>query len=331
MIFRRRKDEGPTDTGLLKEVAELCERNRANRDPELERQILRLRHQAGILRVGRADHKPKDPSPAFDRLPNGSAPPELAASELTPELLRAAILRDGCLLVRGLVSREDAEGLIAGIDAAVEARRSATNGWTGDGLYEEFAPDPPFILRERGWVDDSGGLWAADSPRLIFDMLDTLERAGLREVIEGYLGEPPAISVNKAVLRKIDPDAGSAWHQDGAFLGPVRALNVWLSLSRCGDVAPGLDLVPKRLDHIVPTGTDDAIFDWSVAPKVATEAAGETPIARPIFEPGDALLFDELFLHATAADPSMPNSRYAVESWFFGPSAFPPDYVPVAF
>ncbi len=54
------------------------------------------------------------------------------------------------------------------------------------------------------------------------------------------------------------------------------------------------------------------------------------PILRPIFEPGDALLFDELFLHKTASDPEMRNPRYAIENWFFGASAFPGDYVPLA-
>ena len=54
------------------------------------------------------------------------------------------------------------------------------------------------------------------------------------------------------------------------------------------------------------------------------------PIMRPIFEPGDALFFDELFLHQTASDPSMPKPRFAIESWFFGGSAFPADYAPLA-
>ena len=40
--------------------------------------------------------------------------------------------------------------------------------------------------------------------------------------------------------------------------------------------------------------------------------------------------FDELCLHSTALDPSMTETRYAVESWFFGPSAFPEIYVPLA-
>jgi hypothetical protein len=63
---------------------------------------------------------------------------------------------------------------------------------------------------------------------------------------------------------------------------------------------------------------------------VAEEAAGEIGIVRPVFNPGDALLFDDIFLHQTGSDPEMPNPRYAIESWFFGPSAFPEIYVPLA-
>ena len=113
-------------------------------------------------------------------------------------------------------------------------------------------------------------------------------------------------------------------------MGDVRALNLWLSLSRCGDESPGLDIVPKRLEEIVATGTDEAMLSYQVSRAKAEEAAGDVEIIRPIFEPGDALFFDELFLHQTGSDPSMPKPRYAVESWFFGGSAFPAGYGPVA-
>ncbi|MDQ5834632.1 MAG: phytanoyl-CoA dioxygenase family protein, partial [Actinomycetota bacterium] len=166
---------------------------------------------------------------------------------------------------------------------------------------------------------------------VMFEMLEAFERTGLRQVIHGYLGERPAISIQKCTLRKVDPDSGSGWHQDGAFLGDVRALNVWLSLSRCGDEAPGLDVVPKRLDRIVPTGTEGAAFDWSVSPQVVEQVAAPEGVIRPIFEPGDVLLFDEMNLHSTGVDPAMPNSRYAIESWFFGLSGFPNEYVPLAY
>ncbi len=50
------------------------------------------------------------------------------------------------------------------------------------------------------------------------------------------------------------------------------------------------------------------------------------------------MLFDDLYLHATAGPTRRcRRSRYAIESWFFGPSAFPENiydqgrtYVPLA-
>jgi len=66
-----------------------------------------------------------------------------------------------------------------------------------------------------------------------------------------------------------------------------------------------------------------------VSPTVVDEVRGDLEIVKPIFEPGDAMLFDDKFLHSTAADPAMPNHRYAIESWFFGPSGFPDRYVPL--
>ena len=150
-------------------------------------------------------------------------------------------------------------------------------------------------------------------------------------MVEGYLGEKPAISGQKCTLRKATPDVPGGWHQDGKFMGPVRSVNVWLSLSRCGDVAPSMDVVPKRLDDFVRTGGPGTMMDNQIGQQDADEAAGDAGIVRPIFEPGDALIFDHLFLHKTGSDPSMPNPRYAIESWFFGPSAYPDNYVPIAF
>ena len=78
------------------------------------------------------------------------------------------------------------------------------------------------------------------------------------------------------------------------------------------------------------TATDEAVLNYQVSQRKAEEAAGDKPIVRPIFEPGDALFFDELFLHQTGSDPSMPKPRFAIETWFFGGSAFPGEYAPVA-
>ena len=318
------------------EIARLSEENRQQRDPHTERRLLKLRHRAAIALGHDGSANPSFPEPAFDGLPSGELP-EITMEELTPELLRAAILRSGALLIRGMIDQTEAAAIVDEIDAAFDARDMRDAGEPRpEGYYEEFAPDPPFSLIERSWVTDASGIWLADSPKVMFDVVETFERTGLREVATGYLGERPAISVNKCTLRRVRPDVvkglrGISWHQDGAFLGDVRALNVWLSLSHCGDTAPGLDIVPKRIEHIVPPGTEGAAFDWSVSQVAVNEVAGDVEIQRPIFEPGDVMLFDELFLHATGADINMPNTRYAIESWFFGPSKFPEKYSPVAF
>jgi hypothetical protein len=321
---------------ILERIDALSHENQAARNPQIERRLLKLRHRAGLELTGRPSADLEYPAPAFDRLSNGSGLPEVAPDELTPGLLRAAILRSGCLLVRGLVDAGQATRLVEGIDRAFESRDERESGRSADrAYYEKFRPVPPFDLGvERWWLqNDAGGVWSADSPRVMFDMLETFEQSGLQQLATEYLGERPAIAVNKCTLRRVTPDVGegfSLWHQDGAFLGDVRALNVWLSLSRCGDLAPGLDIVPLRLDHVLPTGTPGAVFDWSVSQTLAEEAAGDVGIARPIFEPGDVLLFDELCLHSTAAEPEMPNARYAIENWFFGPSGFPGNYAPLA-
>ena len=338
------EDDGRPAESLLDEIDAHGGANGGNSDEASARQLLQLRHRAGLKLLDESAAKePSYPDPAFDLLASDSDLPTVEAGEVTPELLRAAILRSGCLLIRGLVDPDQAARLREEIDRAYEARGAhSADQHSGSGWFEEFKPDARFDLAfERALLLGSAGLWVADSPRMMAEVLDLFDRAGLTRLATDYLGERPAISVNKSLLRKVKPTqiedtdgskerSPSAWHQDGAFLGDVRALNVWLSLSRCGDVAPGLDIVPRRLEEIVPTGTEGAVFDWSVSRAVTEEAAADVEIMRPVFEPGDVLLFDELFLHATAAEPDMPNMRYAVESWFFGPSAFPAGYAPLA-
>jgi hypothetical protein len=331
-ILRSRKDRNVETEDLLAEIEARTRANREHLDPEICRQLLMLRYRAGVRLIESPPTDPLFATPDYEPLPDAGQPPEVTPEDLTPELLRAAILRHGCLLVRGLMDPRDATHFATEVDRALAARDASSDGENAEHYYEEFVPDPPFRGPVgRPWVTETGSLWAADSPPLMFEMVEAFERAGLRQLIDGYLGEPGVLSVEKCTLRRADQDSPSAWHQDGKFLGDVRALNLWLSLSRCGDKAPGLDIVPRRIDHIAPTGTPGALLDWSVAPSIAEGLAGEDGIARPIFEPGDALLFDELFLHQTAVDPEMAHSRLAIESWFFGASRFPGTYVPLTF
>ena len=327
---RAQSSEFDGTTGeLFAEIQRLTELNRETRDAATEREVLRLRHLAGIRLLEAAPADPEFARPATEALPAADGLPAIAAAELDPRLLRAGILRDGCLLVRGLVSRDAALTFAEHIERAFEERDR--DGDAEPGWYEEFDPHPRYgAIDNRAWIKEGGGVLAIDSPLLSFEMLELFELAGIPELVAGYLGEPPLISIEKTTLRKAEPTVGGAWHQDGAFMGKVRSLNLWLALSRCGDVAPGLDIVPRRLEEFAPTQTEDAVLSYQVSNQKAQDAAGGVAIVRPVFEPGDALFFDEKCLHQTASDPSMPNPRFAIENWFFGGSAFPGEFAPVA-
>jgi hypothetical protein len=348
-LFRRdRKDEGSTAVAdppgtssedfdgsveeLEAEIARLGAHARETGDHDAERRLLRLRHLAAMRLIDAGAGAGEYAAPARDALPSSDGLPEIPGDQVTPGLIRAGILRDGCLLVRGLVEPAAARELAAGIDRAFAERAEHEAGRSADaGYYEEFLPHPRFGgVGGRDWIRDGGGVLAADSPHLARRWDELVRASGIGELVQGYLGERVLSSVQKTTLRKAQPTVAGAWHQDGNFMGAVRSLNLWLSLSRCGDVAPGLDLVPRRLEELVRTQTDEALLDIQVSQAKAEEAAGDKPIVRPIFEPGDALFFDELFLHQTASDPSMREPRFAVESWFFGASGFPDDYAPLA-
>lgn len=318
--------------GLVREASDLLlDFNSADRSLDLDRRILQLRHKAGAMLVGGSAPGAGHPRPAFRKFRKTEGVPEITPDELTPAVLRAAIVRKGGLLVRGLMDPDEALEIAAGIDRSFEARTAAgENTPDARGEYEEFIPVEPYGIAERPWIAKGGGVLAVDAPRLMVDLLEFFERSGLREVVEGYLGEPPVVSAQKSTLRKAESSVGGAWHQDGKFLGDVNAMNVWVALSHCGDTAPGLDVIPKRFDDFVENGTRDTKLANQVPQSVAEEVAEGVGIFRPIFEPGDVMLFDEMYLHQTASEPSMPNPRYAIESWFFGPSAYPAGYVPIA-
>jgi hypothetical protein len=328
----------------LEAIDLLTEANRQDRNTEIELRLVRLRNEA----YAELDRSPT-PSPwpddtARPRSEDEALPP--IDGELTAEVVRDSILRYGCAFVRGLIPREDVDLLVEGIDRAYEGcdRQAERGGWARGGPEDdpelEMETAPWYFRFEGGkgmlvtgmtrkFIREGGGVWTVESPGVMFDFLETLERAGLRPLIADYLGERPALSLYKSTLRRTHPLPRAEWHQDGAFLGDgIRTINLWLCLSDCGEDAPGLDLLPRRLDRVVETGEGGAILDWTAGPETVEKVAEGVPVIRPKFEPGDALLFDELFLHRTATDETMTRNRYAIETWFFAPSLYPADQIP---
>lgn len=322
------------DGRVLDAIALLTAGNRDHRDARFERRLVALRHAAFPL---------GDQVEASDPLIDASKTGPIDATDglfvvepeqLTVETLRTGIARHGHVLVRGLLPSDDVARLVDGIDRAFTARDeklagapvSETTPW-----FDPFTPRSPYEVGvKRRWVHEAGGVLIGDSPRMLFELLDTFERLGVLRLVAGYLAERPVLSMNKCTLRRVPLDTKYDWHQDGAFLGQgIRTLDVWVTLTACGRDAPGLDVVPRRLDGLVETGTEGAIFPWAVSPAVVEAVSTETPVQRPVFDAGDALLFDDLFLHRTACDPAMTLERHAIESWFFAPSTYPDQQIPL--
>jgi hypothetical protein len=320
-------------------IATLTAANREHRSTVLEQRLVAYRHQAFLAMdhpAGLSSWPPDSP----DLFASQTGMIEVPKDQLTADALRAGIQRHGALIVRGLFNTADVAHLRDDIDKAFAAREAALQGAPVSETEPWYVPldpvhDQQFQEMPRSWVRESGGVHAVDSPRTLFNLIEMIEGSGVVEVLTAYLGERPSLSAVKTTLRIVPPhlNAENGWHQDGAFLGDnIRTVNLWIALSHCGVDAPALDLVPRRLPAVVATGTHGAAFDWSVGRGMVDECLGEGGVpARPVFAPGDAIMFDEVSLHRTAISPGMTKDRYAIEAWFFAPSHYPMKQIPILF
>ena len=317
--------------GRLVEAVDRLTARRRDCSPEAELRLLELRQAATrnyATGPGRAPWPPPyaDPFPdVVDRLP------EVETTDLDATVLGGAVRHHGCLVVRGLFAPDQVARTIESIRRAAAQREGNAAAAAEDDPRVWFRPYPldevSAAVRRR--VNKNGGTWLADSPAATAQVLDDLRSAGVIDVITEHLGERPFFSLQKSTLRRSPPDYGvTGWHQDGSFLGPdVRTMNVWIALSPCGgnQPSPGMEVVPKRVEELQPT---DGIGPVAITGVRVEEVAAGTPMLHPEFAAGDAMLFDERFLHRTYLTREMTEDRYALETWFFAPSRFTSGYLP---
>ncbi len=299
-------------------------------------QLLRIRCDAAKNLAAVTGSNPW-PRPAARRFSDPARIPEIAPAELDDATLAAGIVHHGALIVRGLFAPAEVERLRACIRAAFDARDRYVAGEAGADdtkWYHRFDGGRHYrtLENDRRFVEIAGGVLGADSPAAVHEVLKLAEAHGIVALAQNYLEERPAVSVMKTTLRIVPPTTNTGWHQDGAFLGrEIRALNMWIALSACGEDAPSLDMIPKRFDAILPTGVEGAAFPWSVSETVAERAACEAgvPVQHLPFAPGDVVFFDHMNLHRTGVRPGMTHERWAIEWWFFAPSRFPQQQIQV--
>lgn len=327
--------------GDLPEAVDVLQRSYlVDPDPRTAAELVDLRAEAAT--AGRhSDPPPTWPPLHPDPFPGTAVGtlPELAAPDLSAARLGGGVLHHGAVVVRGLLPTATVTGLVGLIGRIAAVRDSPDGGEPAlDGYYRPLAgpvlgdrPRRAATKVKRRLIAGQGGIWLADSPVGTAVVLDALIASGVVEAIGDHLGERPCFSLQKSTLRRSTPEHRHAgWHQDGSFLGEgTRTINVWVALTDCGGdlPTPGLEVVPARVERVLPTDSD--LGPVSISPETVLAAAGDIATSRPEFSAGDALVFDERFLHRSHFAPGMTRDRYALECWMFAVDHFPSDYVPL--
>jgi len=320
----------------IEAIDALTQANKANPSAPIESRLVEIRHEA-FFHQNFASQFDQWPPTISERFATTDNIPEISTDQISADIIRDGVFSRGSIIIRGLLNSDDVQKLREGIELTYQNHDLSLAGASRDQTAPWFVPfqpthhgtDPEL---NRVWYREGGAELASDSPRGLFNLLECFERNKIIDLITEYLGERPALSVRKTSLRKIPYDLNpeTAWHQDGAFLGKgIRTMNLWIALTDCGVDAPSMEMVPRRLDYIVPTGTDGTPFEWSVSkPKFDEACGGRTPTQLQ-FKAGDAIVFDEMNLHRTLILPEMTQSRFAIEAWFFAPSCYPLDQIPI--
>lgn len=297
---------------------------RTSPDPARERELLQLRHQAlsGLPHGARPDAEP-DPARALPVDPRVGLP--VLRGKLEAEVVRATIATHGCIVVPGLLPERAVTELRSVVETALAAQEGLRAGSPPPGASDWCHPYPS--LRDAMVRAFAAGILAVDTPRGLGRYLGALEDAGMLDMVQRYFGGPVAISAEKTVFRTTNeiPPAGYGWHQDGVFLGGerIRTLDVWITLTAAGRHSPGLEILPRRVDRILPPG---AMLGWDLSSELIAQHYPGFTTVTPELGPGDAVLFDQLCVHRTGGLEEPTDTRVSIECWMFGPESVPDQY-----
>jgi len=289
---------------LQQRIAELSARNRQRRDRAIEAELVTLRLAAGRALCGQSPPAPAPLASGTLACPAGTLP-EINRADLNTGTLACGLLQHGALLVRGLYDAAQVQHLQA--------------------LAEVAGDDPPASP-------------LGCSARVLFDLLEIYRDCGLLAAVTPYLAHQPVLFAERLKLRCLeaarDRYAAIPWHQDASFFGSRSyAVNCWTAITPCGTDNPGLGVIPRPLDRRYGWDSDEhAPLDYGnrLPPGLLEDLSRNHPPAFPVFEPGDALLFDEMTMHTTAPRPWRRPDQVVTISWFFRASTFPAWGTPLA-
>jgi hypothetical protein len=226
-----------------------------------------------------------------DLFPDVDGLPDVHLSELTVDRLASGIQHHGGMVVRELLATDQVEGL----------RTQLRDG----------------TLRAK-----QGGASSSEVDHMVAMLIEAYRTQGVLALAERYLGEAPVGFPHRTVVKRNEPSAGLPWHQDASFFrGPCGSLDVWTALTECGRTCPSLWLVPRRIERILDESQTTVDASATVEDEMPQVLEGVEAV-RPVLQPGDAILLDEMTVHRTGTGWKAPSREVAV-TWFFAPSRLP--------
>ena len=148
----------------LEAIELLSEHNRLSADTQIEKQLIDLRVQGFHDTTWPAPTTPFPPATASG-IPEATIP-EITAEQLNAKILGSAVLQHGSLLVRNLIPQTQIEALRNDIEQAVTQRnKKEKNPYYSP---SDFLNTHYKLGVGRKFIAETGGVWAADSPRSLF-------------------------------------------------------------------------------------------------------------------------------------------------------------------
>ena len=327
--------DGSDDGAARRDRAARRERNRERRTARPSGALLRLRHLAGIARCWTARRRPARVRRARRRRAAGrpTGCPRSPPPTLTPGCCAPGILRDGCLLVRGLVAARRRAARSPSGSTAAFAERERGDAGDAAGLLRGVRARP--ALRRRSpsapWIKEGGGVLAADSPLLASrcsscsapPALPAARRRLPRRAGADLRAEDDAAQGRAVRARRLAP--GRRVHGRRPLAQPVaRAVALRRRRARPRHRAAAARRARRHADR-----RGDARRTRSRSARPRRPPATRRSCGRSS-SPATRCSSTSCSCTRPASDPSMPNPRFAIENWFFGGSAFPRELRPAS-
>ncbi len=230
--------------------------------------------------------------------------PEIEAAKVTPMELRTLYRRNGCLLIRDLLSPGEVDTLqrIGNISYAIGETVAAHSA------PEQLPLDISDGLLTRGyisWVRLKASLGCSGTD-LDARLTAIVDKVGT--VAQAIYGDPTVRLLESfSVIRRHrrSPRSGELttvpWHRDFSFVGPGgidRSVNFWIPLTEVGEVAPSIEVIVASHGHMVkvPDETPGVTY---IAEQWVSEHLGDLQRWTPRCKPGDVMVFDHQTVHRT--------------------------------